>query len=34
LLLSVPISRVANVFVLNDPEGDAEYAAFLKSQQK
>ena len=34
LLLSVPIGRAANAFVLNDPEGDAEYAAFLKSQQK
>jgi hypothetical protein len=34
LLLSVPIGRLANAFVLNDPEGDAEYAAFLKSQQK
>jgi hypothetical protein len=32
LLLAVPISRLADVFVLNDPEGDAEYAAFLKSQ--
>ena len=32
LLLSIPIGRVANAFVLNDPEGDAEYAAFLKSQ--
>lgn len=34
LLLSVPIGRVANAFERNDPEGDAEYAAFLKSQQK
>ena len=35
LLLAVPISRLANVFLItNDPEGDAEYAAFLKSQQK
>jgi hypothetical protein len=33
LLLSVPIGRAANAFVLNDPEGDAEYAAFLLKQQ-
>jgi len=30
LLLSVPIGRAASAFVLNDPEGDAEYAAALK----
>lgn len=35
LLIAVPISRLANVFLItDDPEGDAEYAAFLKSQQK
>ena len=33
LLLSVPIGRVANAFVLNDPEGDAEYAKFILKNQ-
>jgi hypothetical protein len=34
LLLAVPISRLPNVFLIkNDPEGDAEYAAFLKTQE-
>lgn len=33
LLLAVPTSRLANVFLItNDPEGDAEYAAFLANQ--
>ena len=34
LLLAVPISRLANVFLLkNDPEGDAEYAKFILDNQ-
>jgi hypothetical protein len=34
ILLSLVLGVASHAFVLNDPEGDAEYAAFLKSQQK